>query len=155
MCTRLVWGRLVTLLRREGAEPMVAEMFYRAVVQAILLYGLETWVLLAEMEKKIEGSHKGFLINIMGKRLWRIGGGKWETTGVEVVQKATRMQSTMTYMGRQQETVAQWVELRPISEVCAGEKGYKGGGCRREAWWHQEATETQLRANLEGVSQVS
>ena len=45
MCARLVWGILGTLLRREGAYPRVEEMFYRAVVQAILMYGLETWVL--------------------------------------------------------------------------------------------------------------
>ena len=36
---RSVWGRLETLLRREGADTKVSESFYRAVVQAILLYG--------------------------------------------------------------------------------------------------------------------
>ena len=36
MRTRLVWGRLGTLIRPEGAEPRVAEMFYRVVVQAVL-----------------------------------------------------------------------------------------------------------------------
>ena len=45
MHVRLVWGRLGTLLQQEGADPRVAAMFYRAVVQAILLYGSETWVL--------------------------------------------------------------------------------------------------------------
>ena len=37
--------------------------------------------------------------------------------------------------------------------MCAGEKGYEGGGLRREAWWHQEATEKQLRETFKGVSQ--
>ena len=41
--------------------------FYRAVVQAILLYGSETWVLLASMEKQIEGTHTDFLQMITGK----------------------------------------------------------------------------------------
>ena len=31
MRARLVWGRMRTLLRREGADPRVSEMFYRAV----------------------------------------------------------------------------------------------------------------------------
>ena len=53
MRARSVWGRLETLLRREGADPKVSESFYRAVVQAILLYGSETWVLLASMVKRI------------------------------------------------------------------------------------------------------
>ena len=35
-----IWGRLGTLLRREGVEPRVEEMFYNAMVQSILLYVL-------------------------------------------------------------------------------------------------------------------
>ena len=36
------WGRLGKLLRREGAYPIVSAEFYRAVVQAVLLFGAET-----------------------------------------------------------------------------------------------------------------
>ena len=53
MNTRLVQGILGTMIRQEGVDPRVAEMFYRAVVQAFLLYGLETWVLLVAMERKL------------------------------------------------------------------------------------------------------
>ena len=49
MRTRSVLGRLGTLLRREGSESRVAAMFYRALVQGILLYGLNMWVLLEAM----------------------------------------------------------------------------------------------------------
>ena len=52
----------MTLLRREGAEPRVSEIFYRGVVQKILLYGLETWVLLAATERKVEGIYTEFLL---------------------------------------------------------------------------------------------
>ena len=38
---RLVWERLGTLLQQEGAYPRVAATFYRAMLQAILLYSLE------------------------------------------------------------------------------------------------------------------
>ena len=58
MNTRAVWG---ALLQRDGAEPRVLAIFYSAVVQAIILYGLETWVLSAEMERKVEGIHTEFL----------------------------------------------------------------------------------------------
>ena len=49
MRARSVWGRLGKILGREGADPKVSARFYRAVVQAILLYGSETWVILASM----------------------------------------------------------------------------------------------------------
>ena len=62
------------------------------------------------------------------------------------------MQSTVTYIGRKQATVAQCVALRPLFEVCERGEWYEGGGRRREAWWRQEATEKQLRVTLEGIS---
>ena len=51
-------------------------MFYMEVVQEIILYGLDTWVLLSAMERKVEGAHTGFLRYITGKRVRRLGDGK-------------------------------------------------------------------------------
>ena len=123
MRARLVWGRLGTLFRREGAGPRVAATFYRSVIQAILLYGSKMWVILEAMESTVEGSHTGFLRYITGKRVWWIGDGVGETPGSEVVKEAAGTQSEMTYIGRRQATVAHWMALRPIFEVCSGEKG--------------------------------
>ena len=61
----------------------------------------------------------------------------------------------MIYIGIWKATVAQWVALRTRFKVCAGEKGYEGGGNMREAWWRKEATEKQLRATLSGISRES
>ena len=72
MRTRSVWGRLGTLLRLEGTEPRVLAIFYRAVVQMILLYGLDMWVLLATIGRKVEGIHTGFICQIRGKRFRRL-----------------------------------------------------------------------------------
>ena len=61
MRARSVWGRLGTLLRREEGEPRVSAIIYRSVVQAVLLYGLETWVFLVSMAKKVDGTHTEFM----------------------------------------------------------------------------------------------
>ena len=42
-------------------------IFYRVVVQASIVYGSETWVLLTEMDRKVEGMHDEFLRKITGK----------------------------------------------------------------------------------------
>ena len=47
-------------------------IFYWTVVQAILLYGLETWLLSSSIEKRVEGTHKEFLRLITGKQARRI-----------------------------------------------------------------------------------
>ena len=51
---------------------------------------------------------------------------------VEVVHEVEITQLATNYIGIWQETVAQWVALQPIFEVCAGKTGYWGGGHRRK-----------------------
>ena len=53
------------------------------------------------------------------------------------------------YIDKRQERLAEWVELRKILDICYREKGYKGGGRRREKWWRQTADQKQLSATLE------
>ena len=151
MRARSVWGRLGTLLRREGVDPKVSASFYRAVVQAILSYGSGTWVLSTSMAKRIEGTHTEFRRMIMGKRTKQLGDGTWDTPGAEVIQEAAGTQSARIYIERRQVTVAQWVALCPLFDACARETGYEGGGRRRKVWWRQEATEKQLWASLEDL----
>ena len=98
MRARSVWWRLVTLLRQEEKNPRVLGMFYREVAQAILLYDLETWVLLEKMEKKVEGSHTDFLSHITVNQDQRVVDRTWETPGTIVVQEAAGTQLAMTYI---------------------------------------------------------
>ena len=58
---RRVWGILVKILRREGSDPKVSEMFYRAMTQAVLIFGLGTWLILAAMSRTVEWTHTWFL----------------------------------------------------------------------------------------------
>ena len=105
------------------------------------------------MEWKVEGTHTFFLQHITGRRLWRIADGTWDMDRVEVVHEVEITQLATNYIGIWQETVAQWVALQPIFEVCAGKTGYWGGGHRREAWWRKGAEYKQRWATLEENSQ--
>ena len=49
-------------------DSKVAAMLYRAVVQELLLFGLYYWVLFAAMERMTEGTHTGFMRQIMRKQ---------------------------------------------------------------------------------------
>ena len=112
-------------------------MFYRMVVQAILLYGSETWVLLASMTNRIEGMHTEFLQMITGERSRKLGDGKWETPGEEVIREAVGIHLDRIYIERRQATVSKWVALHPLFELCTRETGYEGGGRRKKLWWRQ------------------
>ena len=54
---RGVWARVSRVLRAENASPWTSGMFYKAIVQAVLLYGSETWSLLPLSLKGLEGFH--------------------------------------------------------------------------------------------------
>ncbi|KAL7523823.1 hypothetical protein ACHAXR_000346, partial [Thalassiosira sp. AJA248-18] len=54
---RKSWRMLSRLLRAESIGPRVCGMFYKAVVQAVLLFGSETWALTPSAMKCLEGFH--------------------------------------------------------------------------------------------------
>ena len=51
------------------ADTQVSETFYRVVVQGVLLFGSELWVLSEEMVSKVEGTQTWLLLQIKGKRV--------------------------------------------------------------------------------------
>ena len=70
---RTVWERLGKLLIQEGADTRVAEMFYREVVQAVLLFVSDTCLISSGMERKVEVTHTVFMSQITGKwARWKI-----------------------------------------------------------------------------------
>ena len=48
---RAVWKRMTRILSREGAELQVSVFFFKAVVQAVLLFVSETWVVTPRMSR--------------------------------------------------------------------------------------------------------
>ena len=46
--------------------------------------------------------------------------------GKKKVLQGARTQPLQTYVDRRQTTVAEWVNLRPIFDVCVRETGYEG-----------------------------
>ena len=64
----------------------MASVLFRAVTQAVLLFGSETLVLFMAMERTVEGTHTGFLRQITDKRVWWKSDGMWVTPRAEVVQ---------------------------------------------------------------------
>ena len=77
------------------------------------------------MERNVEGTCTGLLRQITEKREWNLGDGAWEMPRAEGMREAAGMQLVINYIGIRQATVAQWVEIHPLLEVCAREKGYE------------------------------
>ena len=94
----------------------------------MLLFVSETWVLPAAMMQKINVINVGFLQQVIGKKAIRLGDKNWRKEGAESVLQAAGKKTLNDYIIKSQATVAEWVSLRSIFEVCAKETGYEGEG---------------------------
>ena len=65
-------------------------------LQALLLFGSETWVLTSVMSKKLEGVHMGLLQQVVGNKTHWLGGDSWQKVAAESVLQAAGKKSLKT-----------------------------------------------------------
>ena len=80
---RAVWRRMTCILRREGAAPRVSGLFFKAMVQTMLIFGSETWVVTPRMVNALGGFQAQVARCLTGQLLWRTPDDKWTYTLAE------------------------------------------------------------------------
>ncbi len=93
------WAQVSCVLRAEYATTKTSGMFYKVTVQAVLLYGSETWSLSPLSMKHLEGFHICAMWRMSGKRLVRKEGGSWTYPCSEDVLQAVGLKPIAQYMG--------------------------------------------------------
>ena len=76
-----------------------------------------------------------FLRQVTHKQAMRHRDGSWQQVPAEEVLQGAVTQTLRAYVKRRQATVAEWVDTRPIFDVCVQETGFEGGGRLRVPWW--------------------
>jgi hypothetical protein len=66
---RISWGRLARILSTEKATSKSMASIYKAVVQAVLLYGSESWTMTSSMCKKLQNFHHRCARHITGQHI--------------------------------------------------------------------------------------
>ena len=117
LCNIRKASQIRKLLRREEADTTVLAKFYRAVVQAVLLFGAETWVLTETMIQRLEGAHVSFLRQVTRKQAMQRRDGFCLKVMEEAVLQGAGTHTLRTYVDRKQAIVAEWVASRPIFDV--------------------------------------
>ena len=77
---RVVWRRMVRILSREGAEPRVSRFFFKSMVQSVLLFGAQTWLVAPRMGRVLGGIQDQVERRLMGSIPQQRAEGKWEYT---------------------------------------------------------------------------
>ena len=108
---RKSWGRLHRILRREGANKRVSGNFFKAVVQQLMLFGADTWVVAPRMERALNAFMHGAARRITGRQPRRVWDGKWLYPSLEGAMKESGFKNVRTSINRRQNTVAQYIAM--------------------------------------------
>ena len=148
---RKSWGRLSRILIREGAEMRVSGNFFKAVVQAVLLFLAEMWVLTPMIERALESFMHGAAHRIMGNQPRIGGGGKWTYPPLKEAMLGAGFEGIRKAVTRRQNTDVQYITTQPILDLC--ERATHRVGARvYQRWWNQEGI--YLKAAKERVTEA-
>ena len=99
---------------------MIAGLFLKAAIQAIMLFGSETWVVTPCMSKALEGFQTQLARRLMGQIPQRTIYGMWRYTSMAVAREAAGFLKMEEYVRRRQNTVAQCIATRSLLDLCEG-----------------------------------
>ena len=117
---RKSWGILQRILSREVATKRVSGDFFKAVVQQVLLFGAETWVVSPRMERALSSFIHGSARRITGRQPRRGWDGKWLYPSLVGAMKEAGFTDVRTSINRRQNTVGQYIVTRLLLDLCKG-----------------------------------
>ena len=127
------WGRLTRILSREGADKRISETFFKVVVQQVLLFGAETWVLTPRIERALDSFMHRAARRITGRQPRRGWDGKWYYPSLAGCMKEAGFTTTRQSITNRQKTVAQYIATRPLLDL--HEQTTQRGGARVSRRW--------------------
>jgi hypothetical protein len=131
---RATWAHVGQVLWSENASPFIAVRFYQAIVQAILLYGSETWVISRTALTRLEGFHIRAAYRMAKTNKPKRGPGNvWEYPRSEDVLKECGLKTMEEYIRIRRQTIATYVAIRLILAECRG--GERKRGAVPHQWW--------------------
>ena len=128
----------MNILGREGADRRKAGNFYVAVVQAVLLFGYEMWVLTPQLEKSLKGFHHRAVRRISGMFPKRQRDGKRVYTPIMAALGMVGLEKIVVYIELLQNMVVQYIATRLIMDLCLAADRNPGLHLSRQ-WWDQPA----------------
>ena len=112
-------------------------MFYKATVQAILLYGSATWNLTPTALRSLEGFHLRAARRMTGMMPTKGANNIWQyPSSAEVLEKAG-LNIVEHYVGVRRQTIAAFIVNRPIFDMCTDGERMQGSSPSRQFWWEQ------------------
>jgi hypothetical protein len=133
------WGSICRILSNEGASPKIMGTFYKTIVQSVLLYGSESWVLTKPMIKKLQSFHRRCARYITGMHIRPNDpndlDGEWTYPPTATVLEAAGLWPILEYIRRRRETVLRFASERYIYRKCLASSPLANTR-NLLVWWH-------------------
>jgi hypothetical protein len=130
------WTRVSRVLTREGAGVRTAASFYKAIVQSVLLYGSETWVVTPAVLKVLNSFHHRVARKLSGKQPRFIHSeDRWFYPPLEEALEATGLYTLRHYIDVRRNTLITNIATRPILQLCR-QAGRRSGSVPKAFWWN-------------------
>ena len=121
------------ILSQEGANPEVSQHFFKAVVQAVLMFGAETWFLTPRMERDLSIFQHRVAQCLTMSQTNSQGGGSWDYPPLVLAMVEAGFEEIGAYIVRRQNTVTQYIATRTIIDLC--ERSIRSLGVWLYQWW--------------------
>ena len=118
---------------------MCMAKFYMAVVQAVLLYGADSWTITERNWKKLRSFHKRALRYMTGRHIKKMEDGKWEYPNDQALQWKCGLFPIETYIERRRGTLRKYLEenrkefLEEVEKIKAPARN-----ANKILWWKQK-----------------
>ena len=132
------WNRLAKILKREGADAIIMSRFYLTVVQAVLLYGADSWTVKKKDLLKLRSFHRRATRYMTGKHIRKKGEEEWDYPDHEILLKKCRLFPIDVYLERRRGTLREYLTTYRSNLLDQALKTKTD--CRnthRVLWWNQ------------------
>jgi hypothetical protein len=136
---RQKWNSIAKILKREGANAKTMAKFYMAVVQAVLLYGAESWTITGKNWKRLRSFHKRAMRYMTGQHIRKDDDGIWTFPDHKELEWKCGLFPIETYIERRRGTLRKYLDenraelLEEAMEMTAPSKG-----ANKILWWKQK-----------------
>ena len=135
---RQKWNAIARILKREGANAKTMAKFYMAIVQAVLLYGSDSWTISKGNWRRLESFHKQALRHMSGKHIQKNQDGTWSYPNHAALEKKCGLFDIKTYIKRRRGTLRKYLEeYRPELLERAMNTQPPARNANKVLWWKQ------------------
>ena len=132
---RKQWNCIARILKKEGANPTCMARFYLAIVQAVLLYGADTWVVSERNMDRLKSFHWRAARYMTGEHIRKVREDSWEYPDHEKLLIKCKLLSIETYIERRRGTLRDYIKSNRNELLQQAQKLWKHSRDVNKLFW--------------------